>query len=109
MDQQRSQGDERRIIVILPVANLLFIKPGVVLTARVAQRVMIRVISLNQNFAGQITASGSTSDLGQQLEGPLGGAEIGQRQTGVDRYHTNQRNIWEIVTFGEYLGADQHI
>src|SRR5258708_35279858 len=55
--QQQSQRDERRIAVIASMANLFIIKSSIVLGARMSQGVVMRMISLNQDAPGQITAS----------------------------------------------------
>ncbi len=47
LNQQRRQGDERRIGVILAMTNLLCVKACVVLGARVPEGVVIRMIRLN--------------------------------------------------------------
>src|SRR5260221_11966998 len=62
-DEQQSQRDERRIAVIATMANLFIIKSAVVLGARMSQCIVMRMISLNQDAPGQITASGAAGNL----------------------------------------------
>src|SRR5713226_4309793 len=62
-NQHQGQRDKRRITVIAPVANLFVIEPSIVLRARVSQRVMTGVISLDQNASEQVAATGATRDL----------------------------------------------
>src|SRR5947208_15915983 len=81
--QQQRQRDKRRIAMVATMPNFFFIEPAIVLRRCVSQRVILRMISLNQDAAGLITATGAPGHLGDQLEGPLGRAKIRQRQTGV--------------------------
>src|SRR5260370_26678506 len=53
--QQQGERDERRIPVISSMANLLIVEAAKILCARVSQRVVMRVIRLNQNSTRQIT------------------------------------------------------
>src|SRR6185312_2973021 len=71
MNQQRCERHERRIRMIVPVANLFLIKRFVILGASMEKRVVVRVVSLNQNLSGKISAAGTTSHLRQQLKSPL--------------------------------------
>src|SRR5690348_15238371 len=84
MDQQTRERDERRIRVILTVAQLLFEKRFVVLCARVSQCVVIRMIGLNQDSSGSISASGATRDLRDQLKRSFRGAKVGQGESYVN-------------------------
>ncbi len=43
---------------------------------RALDGVVLRVIALHQDVAGQISASGTAGDLGEQLEDAFGGAEV---------------------------------
>ena len=63
--------------MVLSVANLFIIKPIVVLGARVSQSVVIRVIGLDQDPAGTITAPRTTGNLRYELKGSFGGSEVG--------------------------------
>src|SRR5713101_3270691 len=82
--QQQGERDERRIAVITPMANLFVVESAVILGARMSQCIVMRMISLNQDASRQVTAAGSAGDLGDQLEGPLGGAKIRQGQSRID-------------------------
>src|SRR5215216_5681825 len=63
MDQQARERDERRIRMILPVTKLLFVKPLIILRASMSQRVVIRMIRLNQNSSRAITTTRATRNL----------------------------------------------
>src|SRR4030095_5088165 len=51
----------------------------------------------------------STCDLRQQLKRPLGGAEVGQVETGIRVHHADQGDIRKIQPLGDHLGAEQDI
>src|SRR5690242_5878325 len=84
MDQQTRERDERRIRVILPVAQFLFVERFVILRARVAQGVVIRMISLNQDSSWPITASRASGNLRDELKRSFRGAKVRQGETDVD-------------------------
>ena len=63
MNQEARQRDERRIGMILPVTNFFVVEAFVVLCAGVSKRVVIRMIRLNQNFAGTIAATSASRNL----------------------------------------------
>src|SRR5260370_31389784 len=86
-----------------------FVEGDVVLLDGVLNRVMFGIKSLNKYPAGQFAAAGAASDLGHQLEGAFGGAEVrhGQRTVGADDSY--ERDAMKIVAFGEHLRADKNI
>ena len=53
VDEQRGERDEGRVAQVPAVAYLLLEEALVVLRAGVAQRVVVRVVGLNQDAAGQ--------------------------------------------------------
>src|SRR2546429_8564511 len=63
VNKKRCERDERWIVETLAVANLFLIKARVVLGAGVAERVVIRMIGLNQHTPGKTPATSSASDL----------------------------------------------
>src|SRR5882724_9812892 len=73
------------------------------------ERIMKRMISLDQHATFDIAATGSTCDLGEQLKSPFSSPEIRHRQTGIDRNHADKRDIREIMTFGDHLGSHQNV
>ena len=66
-------------------------------------------VGLNDDFSFKLTTSCPTCDLGEQLEGALTGAEIGNVQAKVRVEHTNERDIGEVQAFGDHLGADDDV
>src|ERR1700747_440843 len=86
-----------------------FVEGDVVLLDGVLNRVMFGIKSLNKYAAGQFAPAGAASNLGHQLEGAFGGAEVrhSQRTVGADDSH--ERDAVKIVAFGEHLRADKNI
>ena len=66
---------------------------------------MIAVMALDQHMARVVAAPGSTGDLGQQLAEPLGGSKIGAEQAVVGVQDHYQRDMGEMMPFGEHLCA----
>src|SRR5690349_17592120 len=84
MDQQTRERNERRIRMILTVAQLFFEKRPVILRTRVSQCVVVRMIRLNQDSSRSIAASGATRDLRDQLKRSFRGAKVGQGESDVN-------------------------
>src|SRR5438067_744613 len=75
-DEQERERNERRIAVISTMANLFLVEPAIVLRRRMPQSVMMRMVGLNQDASRQIAATCTAGNLGDQLKGALGSAEI---------------------------------
>src|ERR1043165_7653132 len=76
VDQHASERDERRIRMILAVMDLFVVEAFVILGARVAQRVVIRMIGLNQHLPRSIATSRASRDLRDQLKRSLSGTKV---------------------------------
>src|SRR5260370_39554246 len=61
--EEQRQRHERRVAVITAMTNFLIVESSIVLRLCVPQRVVMRMISLNQNPARQIASTGTTRDL----------------------------------------------
>ena len=70
--------------MILPVAKLLIIEALVILRTSVSQRVVIRVIGLNQNLSGPVTTAGASRNLSDELKRSFRRTEIRQSEAGVN-------------------------
>ncbi len=70
---------------------------------------MTRICALDKHLSGSVATSGTTRNLADELECPLGAAEIGQVERGVGRGHAHQRHAGIIVSLGDHLGADQDV
>ena len=111
---QGRQGDgaqraERRIMHHSPIGNLFAEKGGIVLGRSITDCIIVDVVGLDDNLTGIIAASGTAGRLGDQLECPLRSAKIGKAQHQVRCQNADNRDIREIVAFGDHLRADQRI
>ena len=95
--------------MIASMANFFFVESAIVLRSRMTQRVVMRMISLNQHAARQITAASSAGYLGYQLEGTFSSAKVRQGEAGVDRDDTDERDVRKIVPLGQHLCSHQEI
>ena len=70
---------------------------------------MLGQVGLDQHPAGPLLAAGAAGHLIEQLERPLGGAQVtaAQAEVGVD--DPDQREVGEVVALGDDLGADQDV
>src|SRR5437762_11127757 len=75
--QQTAERDERRVAQIFAVADLFGVEAVVVLRAGVAQGVVVRVESLDEDAPRARAASRASRDLREQLKGALGRTEVG--------------------------------
>ena len=82
---------------------------GVILLQGGPNRRIIGQECLQDDAAGGIAAAGAAGDLGDQLEGALGGAEIGEGQGGVAADDADQRDVGIIQALGDHLRAEHHL
>src|SRR5258708_33559865 len=59
--------------------------------------------------AGVMARAGAPGGLRKELEGPPGGAKFGHAEPDVRRYHSDQRDVGNVVAFGDHLGAHQDV
>src|SRR5205085_8872351 len=107
--EQRGERDEGRVAQVLPVVDLFVEETFVVLRARVAQSVVLRVICLNQDATGQSASARAPCDLRDELERSLRGAEVWQRKPRVNRDDADERDVREVVPLRNHLRADEHV
>ena len=89
--------------------DFLVIKGLIVLRSGATDGVVIRIDGLDEHDAGGLAAPGASAGLGEQLEGPLGGAKIGQAQAHVGADDADQSDVGDIVTLGDHLRAHQDV
>ncbi len=70
---------------------------------------VVRVVGLQYHFPGCVPPAGTTSHLGQKLEGALAAPEIGKIEGEVGTDDPHQGDAGEIVALGHHLSAHQHI
>src|SRR5579862_125856 len=103
------QGGVGRVVHPAAELQFLFVEADEVVLRGVLNRVVILKISLQNHFAGGLAASGASSNLREQLEGALGGAEVGQTEGDVGADNPDQRHAVNVMTFGDHLGADENV
>src|SRR5262249_20531630 len=77
--------------------------------ARAGDRVVLGRVGRDDAPPRPISAAGAAGDLRQELEGPLAGAEVGQRQRAVGEEDADQRDAGEVVALGHHLRADEDV
>src|SRR6185503_20036519 len=92
-----------------PELQLALVERDVILPACELDAVMLRIQRLNDRLARTLAASGSPRDLGQQLEGPLGGAEIGHPEADVGRHDAYEGDPRKVVPLRDHLRADEDV
>ena len=93
----------------LAVLHLLFDEGVEVVLGRALDGVVVRVVGLHQDVAGQLAASGASGDLGEQLEDALGGAEVRQAESIVRADDPDKRDAVDVVALGDHLRADEQV
>src|SRR5579872_5409445 len=77
-DEHVRKGGVRRVVHPAAELQFLFVEADEVVLRGVLNRVVILKISLQNHVARGLAASGASGNLGEQLEGALGGTEVGQ-------------------------------
>ena len=70
---------------------------------------MLRVLGLHQYPPALGPPPGPARDLGDELEGPLGRAEIREMKASIGVDHPNQSHVRKVDALGDHLGPDQHV
>src|SRR5229473_831601 len=96
--EEQRQRHERRVAVITAMTNFLIVESSIVLSLCVPQRVVMRMISLNQDAARQVAPTCAPGHLRDQLKGTFSGTKIRQSQSGVHRNDANQSNVRKVVS-----------
>src|SRR5438445_10384728 len=94
-DGEQSDATNRWIIQLFAKLDLLFVKTGEVMAARVLDRRMKGCKGLNDDFPLDIAATSATGHLREQLKGSFARSKIRnvQAQIGVDA--SDQGDIWK--------------
>lgn len=107
--RQADEVIERGISQLSPESDLLFEESDIVMPNRREKGGMAGGISLDNNRPLQLSPPRSSANLGDDLEGVLGGPEIGQGERGIGHDHADQSHIRKIKPLGDHLGANQNI
>ncbi len=107
--QEIGHRGKRRVVHPFAEAHLFVAKGVVIMLGGILDGIVIGKICLQDYFARQIAPTGSSGDLGKQLEGAFGGAEIRKSERKVGAYDADQRYSVHVVTLGDHLCAHQQI
>ena len=89
--------------------EFLLAKAIKVMASSVLDAGCVRGAGLNEDFAFQFAASGASGDLGEELEGALGGAEVGDVETDVGVENAYQGDVGEVEAFGNHLSTYEDV
>src|SRR5690348_11825003 len=81
----------------------------VILLDGVLNGVVVGIKSLDEHATGEVAAASAAGDLGEQLKGALGRAEVRQTERGIGADHADQSDTLKIVALGEHLCADENV
>lgn len=95
-------------LAFLAVAEFFLIEAEVVVVNRVLDGEMVGNVGLDDYFA-RFDATGTTSDLCEQLEGFFSGAEVWDSEASVGEDDANQCDVGEMEAFADHLGADENV
>ena len=70
---------------------------------------MFRVERLHVDASPVLATAGPPGHLGDQLEGPLRGAKVGQVQGGVRIDDAHDGHVRKVQSLGNHLGAEQDL
>src|SRR6266516_5971668 len=70
---------------------------------------MLGKIGLNHDLTRRVATTGAASDLLEHGEEPLGGAEVPTVESIIRAQHSDQRQLWKVVTLGDHLRAHQDV
>ena len=100
---------EGRIVENATFGDLTFEHGEVIVVHGVANGLMIRLVSLDNDGATGGVTTGATGDLGDLLEGTFVGAEIGIGYEVVGRKDADDGDIVKIEALGDHLSADEDV
>ena len=97
---------ERRIAEVAPSLELAREEAAHVVSRRERNRARVRLERLDDHAARRV-APAAPGELGEQLERPLLGPEVGQRQPEVGVDDRGERDALEVVALRHHLRAEQ--
>ena len=100
---------ERGVEELAAVVELLAGVAVVVVVPGVLDGGAVRGVGLDEDLAKLLATTGATGDLDEELEGALGGAEVGEVEGEVGVEHADEGDVGEVEPFGDHLGADEEV
>src|SRR5439155_7328695 len=105
-DEDANEMAERRVAERAPSLELAGEEAGDVVASRVPDRTRIRLERLDEH-APRRAASAPPRELRDQLEGPLLGAKIREREGEIGVDDRSERDPGEVVALGDHLRPEQ--
>ena len=109
MDGDLQHPGKGRIPQFLPLGQLPFGKPFIVLPGGHLENGIFRIIGLEDHLPRLFSPSCPAGGLGQQGKAALSAAEIRQVQLGIRTQDSHQGHIGDIMALGHHLGPQEHI
>ena len=100
---------EGGVVQLAAQREFIRVKAGIVVILSPEDRIVAGVEGLNEDPSRGIAPAASSGHLREDLEGPLGGPEIGDVEGGVGGDDADQRNPGEVVPFGDHLRSDEDV
>src|SRR5688572_12788837 len=108
-EEKAGQADERRVAVMTPEVDLFGKECLVVVAGGGLDGVVLRGVALDDDARAGSAPPRAAGDLGQQAEGALPGAKIGEVQASIGVDDPDGGDAGEIKALGHHLGADNDI
>ena len=98
---------ERRVAERAPALELAGEEAGDVVSRGVLDRARVGLERLDEDASRRVAAA-AAGELGEELERPLLGAEVGQAEPGVGVDDRRELDAGEVVALRDHLRADEH-
>ncbi len=98
---------ERRVAERATALELAREEAGDVVARRVLHRARLRLERLDEDASRRVAAA-AAGELGEQLEGSLLGAEVGQAQSGVGVDDRGELHAGEVMSLRDHLRAHEN-
>ena len=108
-DHELCDSAERRVGQARAFLHFAGVEGVVVVAPCALDGVVLRGVGLDQDASRGLGSPGSACDLGEELKGALGGAEIGVVQPDIREHDTHELHARKVVPLGHHLGSDQDI
>src|SRR5580704_6064712 len=111
---RRTDGNQNRVLerretaALTKLEFLLKVAGEIVMPRKLDGRTERRV-GLHKHLSRRLASSRATSHLGQELKGPLTRTEVRHVECEIGVDDSDQRDIREMQTFRDHLGADEDV
>ena len=109
MNQNIGQHAEGRVVHPAAILQLALREAGVVVSAGGNDGVVVGIVGLHDDAAGQFTTACAARDLRHQLKDPFRGAEVRHRQRVIAADNADQRDAVNVVALSDHLRPDEQV